>query len=318
MTRRRSFGFSSPTARSLSSIHFVLAKTAIVPALAFWTWTDFVEVERDAEAKASVASLAVNELAGRSLLAIDVVLESAAARLSEEGLDKLGPDLEENYLRQITSRLPETAALFITDKAGYVVAGTAPYPSQINVSDREWFRNLQDGTAEVFVGRALKGRAVHNLFFPVARSIRAADGTFLGAVQVGVEMTYIASLFRNLNVGHGAHLGLYGTHDGEVVARYPMSEALLGETVATQPYTLLLAQSQAQSWIGWIDSGQDELVSARRLNGCQRRPVQGRRPFRCLDTTVMAVRHRVLNIRRLFDVECPRPSPIQERGDTDR
>jgi two-component sensor histidine kinase len=44
----------------------------------------------------------------------------------------------------------------------------------------------------------------------------------------------------------------------------PMSEALLGETVATAPYTLA---SQAQSWIGWVDGGQDELVSARRLKG---------------------------------------------------
>jgi len=261
------FGHFWPTTRALSSIQFVLATTTIVAALAYWTWTDFAEVERDAEAKASVASLAVNELAGRSLLAIDVVLESTAARLSEEGLDKLGSDLEQNYLRQITSRLPETAALFITDKAGYVVASTAPYPGQINVGDREWFRNLQNGTPEVFVGRALKGRSVHNLFFPVARSIRGADGAFLGAVQVGVEMTYIASLFRNLNLGHGMHLGLYETHDGEVVARYPMSEALLGETVAMAPYFPALARSQALSWTGWIHNDQDELVSARHLNG---------------------------------------------------
>jgi len=256
-----------PTTRALSSIQFVLGTATIVAVLALWTLTDFAEVERDAEAKASVASLAVNELAGRSLLAIDVVLESAAARLSEQGLDKLGSDLEENYLRQITRRLPETAALFIVDKAGYVIAGTAPYPSQTNVSDREWFRNLQTGMPEVFVGRALKGRSVHHLFFPVARAIRGADGTFLGAVQVGVEMTYIASLFRNLNLGNGMHLGLYGTHDGEVVARYPMSEALLGETVAMAPYFSALAKSQAQSWTGWIHNGQDELVSARRLNG---------------------------------------------------
>ena len=266
-TMGRFFGQFRPTTRALSSIQFVLATLTIVAALALWNWTDFAEAEGDAEAKASVASLAVNELAGRSLLAIDVVLESAAARLSERGLDKLGSDLEENYLRQIASRLPETAALFIADKAGYVVAGTAPYPSQTNVGDREWFRNLQDGTPEVFVGRALKGRTVHNLFFPVARSIRGADGTFLGAVQVGVEVTYIASLLRNLNIGHGMHLGLYGTHDGEVVARYPMSEALLGETVAMAPYFPALANSQAPSWTGWIHNGQDELVSARRLNG---------------------------------------------------
>jgi two-component sensor histidine kinase len=256
-----------PTTRALSRIQFVVATTAIVAALAFWTSTDFVEVEKDAEAKISDASLAVSELAGRSLLAIDVVLQSVAARLSEQGFDNFGSDSDSNYLTQIARRLPETGALFILDKAGNVVAGTAFYPPQSNVSDREWFKVLRDGKAELFVGHALKGRGVHSLFFPVARSLRRTDGSFIGAVQVGVEVTYIASLFRNLNVGHGAHLGLYGAHDGAVVARYPMSEALLGETVASAPYTLALAQSQAQSWIGWIDSGQDELVSARRLNG---------------------------------------------------
>ena len=215
----------------------------------------------------SDASLAVSELAGRSLLAIDVVAESVAARLSERGLDNFGSDSDRNYLTQIARRLPETGALFISDKAGHVVGGTAFYPPQSNASDREWFRVLRDGKAELFVGHALKGRGVHSLFFPVARSIRRTDGTFIGAVQVGVEVTYIASLFRNLSFGRGAHLGLYGTHDGEVVARYPMSEALLGERVPTEPYTLALVQSQAQSWIGWVDSGQGELVSARRLNG---------------------------------------------------
>ena len=40
------------------------------------------------------------------------------------------------------------------------------------MSDREWFRTLRDGKEEVHVGRALKGRSVHSIFFPVARSIR--------------------------------------------------------------------------------------------------------------------------------------------------
>jgi two-component sensor histidine kinase len=256
-----------PSTRALSRIQLVVATTTIVAALAFWTSTDLAEVEKAAEVQVSDASLAVSELAGRSLLAIDVVLESVAAKLSERRLDNFGSDSDRNYLTQIARRLPETGALFISDKAGNIVAATAAYPLQNNASDREWFTVLQDGKAEFFIGHALKGRGVHNLFFPVARSIRGADGTFMGAVQVGVEVTYIESLFRNLNIGHGAHLGLYGTHDGKVVARYPMSEALLGETVTTAPYTRALVQSQTQSWIGWVDSGRDELVSARRLNG---------------------------------------------------
>jgi two-component sensor histidine kinase len=261
------FSYFQPTTRALSGIQFVVATAAIVAALAFWASTDFAEVESSAEAKVSDASLAVSELAGRSLLAIDVVLESAAARLSERGLDNFGSDSDRNYLTQIARRLPETGALFIVDKAGNAVAGTAPYPPQVNLSDREWFKVLRDGEAELFVGHALKGRGVHTLFFPVARSIRGADGSFIGAVQAGIEVTYFASLFRNLNVGNGAHLGVYGTRDGEVVARYPMSEALLDETIATAPHMLALARPQTQSWTGWVYGSPDELVSARRLNG---------------------------------------------------
>src|SRR5215468_10888092 len=77
------FSYFRLTTRALSRIQFVVATTAIVAALAIWTSTDFAEVEKDAEVKMSDASLAVSELAGRSLLAIDVVLQSVAARLSE-------------------------------------------------------------------------------------------------------------------------------------------------------------------------------------------------------------------------------------------
>ena len=72
----------------------------------------------------SDASLAVCETAGRSLLAIDVVLEPVAARLSKQGLDNFGTDSDGNYLTQIARCLPETGALFIVDKTGHVVAGS--------------------------------------------------------------------------------------------------------------------------------------------------------------------------------------------------
>ena len=78
------------TTQSLSRLGFVLAAITIVAGLVFWTWTDFTDVRRDAEAKVSNAALAIDQLAGRSLLAIDVVLESVIARLAEQGLDKLG------------------------------------------------------------------------------------------------------------------------------------------------------------------------------------------------------------------------------------
>ncbi|HEU0059625.1 MAG TPA: HWE histidine kinase domain-containing protein [Hyphomicrobiaceae bacterium] len=256
------------TTEALSRIEFVVAASAIVLALIFWTHADFVEVHRNAEAKVTTAALAMEELARSSLLIIDGALESVVSRVAELGLDQLALSSEQERLRRIAGRLPETAAVFIADRVGNVVAATQAYASPVSVSDREWFQILRDGKAEFHVGRALKGRTVHNLFFPVARSIRTRDGTFVGAAQVGVEVTYIAHLFRDLDVGLGAQMGLYAMQDGAVVARYPMTEALLGETVAALPYFAALTAAQIQSWTGWTTTRSDlQLVSVRALHG---------------------------------------------------
>ena len=66
-------------------------------------------------------------------------------------------------------------------------------------------------------------------------------------------MTLFAYLFRSLDVGAGAQLGLYETLGGSSEG-YPMTEALLDETVATLPYFSGLVKSQAQSWTGWIST----------------------------------------------------------------
>ena len=64
---------------------------------------------------------------------------------------------------------------------------------------------------------------------------------------------------------------LSSTEDGAVVARFPMSEALLEERVSALPYFSVLATSGAESWTGWAvaepEVGGKHLVSARRLHG---------------------------------------------------
>jgi hypothetical protein len=142
------------------------------------------------------------------------------------------------------------------------VAAVPSLRSSINVSDREWFKGFKDGKAERHVGRAAEGKTDHGLFFPVARAIRGSDGAFIGAVQVGVGVTYFAQLFRSLDVGFSslhvrsdAKLGVYLTKDGALVARFPITEALLEETIATSPYFSSLANTEGASWTGWTRVG---------------------------------------------------------------
>ena len=151
-------------------------------------------------------------------------------------------------------RLPETGAIFVLNKAGDIVAAVPSLRFSINVSDREWFRSLKDGKAEPHIGRIVEGQTEHDLFFPLARAIRGEDGAFIGAVQVGIGVPYFAHLFRSLDIGFSslhvrsdAKLGVYRTKDGALVARFPISKALLDETVATSPYFSLLANTEGAS-----------------------------------------------------------------------
>jgi two-component sensor histidine kinase len=260
--------------KALSIIALVLASTVIISGLAVWTLSDFSDFRSDAETIVAATAHAVDDVAVNSLQAIDGVLESVVIRIEEKGIDILSSEAERENLRRFARRLPATGTIVVDDNAGNIVAAVPSLQSPLNDSDQEWFRSLKEGRAEPHVGRA-KGDMVHGLFFPVARWVRGPDGAFVGAVQVGVGLTYFAQVFRSLDVGFrsldvrsDAKLGVYRTTDGAVVARFPLTETLLDETVATSPYFSLLANSEGQSWTGWTRiGGQMHLVSARHLIG---------------------------------------------------
>jgi hypothetical protein len=240
-------GVSRLTTNALARVVLGLASTAIIAGLVIWTWLDFADARGDGEAKVSAAAAAMSDLARSSLATIDRVIEPVVARINETGLDGLASGSEEVRLRRFASSLPETGGLLIFDKAGDAVAASPlVLPAPLNVGDREWFRAVQDETVGIYIGRALKSRAFHDLLFPIAGAIRGPEGSFMGAVAVRLEMGFLAHLFHSLDVGAGATVGLYRTTDGAVAARFPMSEALLDESIATLPYFAELAS--AANW----------------------------------------------------------------------
>ena len=270
--------------KTLSIGGLVLASTIIIAGLVAWTLSDFSEAQANAETIVSSTAIGMDTLATNSLQAVDGVLESALERIGERGMANLASETERERLGRLVRRLPGTGAIYIVDSAGNVLAAAPSQRSPINVGDREWFRSLKDEKLEPqgrafrrspYVGRLQRGDTGGDLFFPVARSIRAADGTFAGAVQAGVEVAYFAQIFqvldlgfRSLHVRSDEKLGMYRTKDGSVVATFPMTAAHLGESVAASPYFSLLANSEGQSWTGWTSGGGERrLVSARSLHG---------------------------------------------------
>jgi two-component sensor histidine kinase len=256
------------TTNELSKLVAVLSSAAIVCGLAIWSWSDFVDARRDAEAKVSAAVVAISDVMHWSLVALRGVVEPIAAKIEAGSPDEPFSEKELEDLRRFAQHLPDVGELFVTDREGNVVAAEPKnLPFSLNLSDREWFKALKDGTSGVYIGRAVKGRVFRDLIFPVAISIRRPDGTFLGAVEIRVGMAYLAHLSSSQGVGRGATVGIYRATDGAVVGRYPMTETLLDESIATLPYFSTLTKSDAQSWLGWLQNGGEaHLVAARRLH----------------------------------------------------
>ena len=255
------------TSEALFKIALGLTSALVIAGLAWWTWQDFEGTRRDAEAKVAAAALVAKGHAARSIAAIDAVLASVVEVAERDGLDSLRSAAQWQHLRQIARRLPDTGEVFVVDQAGTLIAATPTYPAPAaNIGDREWFQPLMEGHEELHIGRALKGRSVDHPFFPVARAIRGPDGAFQGAVQVGVEVSYLAQLLRDLELGPAAELGLYRAGDGAVIARHPVTEAMLNETVANLP--LFSELESRPGWTGWVErAGEDRLASARRTRG---------------------------------------------------
>jgi PAS domain S-box-containing protein len=241
-----------------------LALTSVLGAatLAWMTWLDFDDARRDAETRIAAAAMVAKGHAMRSISAIDGVLASVVDLIDRDGLETLRTPTQWRRLQHIAARLPEPGELFVYDHAGdRLAAATANPVPATNVSDRGWFASLKTSAGEIEVGRAFKHRADDRLIFPLVRGLRAADGSFNGGVLVVVGVDYIAQLFRNLELGPGAHLGLHRASDGVVIARYPMTEAMLNETVASRPF--FSALKKAPQWLGWEErNGEERLVSA--------------------------------------------------------
>jgi two-component sensor histidine kinase len=252
-----------------------LALTIILGGLAIWSWSDFSDFRGDAETIVSATALTIEDHARNSLDAIDAVLQSVVVRIEEKDFENLGFEAErEGLIKRLARPLPATATIVVADHDGNIVAAVPPLRSPLNVSDRHWFRSLKNGSAEPQIGQ-VRESTDNDLFFPVARSIRGPDKSFVGAVQIQVGLAHFENVFRSLDsvfhtldVKSEAKLEIYRTTDRAVVAKFPITKAPLDEDEMVARSLPLSASSAGESWMGWTRvGGEEHLVAARRLVG---------------------------------------------------
>ncbi|MEY4751429.1 MAG: hypothetical protein RIQ60_3643 [Pseudomonadota bacterium] len=165
----------------------------------------------------AVTAQLLGEHVERSLTALDAALQETAEAVRRDGLPAVSGDAGHEFLRQKVRHFAGDAQLFIYGLDGNTLSTSAArQPPKFNAAERNYFKQLLAGAPEPYVDRALYGKTVHKFFFPLARRLVSRDGAVIGVVQIGVDMNYLAHVFR-FTGQHGIHSALLRSEDGMLV-----------------------------------------------------------------------------------------------------
>jgi signal transduction histidine kinase/CheY-like chemotaxis protein len=148
----------------------------------------------------------------------------------------------------------------IIDANGIYLLSNLPMTPGLDLSDREHFKvHLVSDTDELFISKALLGRASKKWSIQMTRRINAGAGAFGGVAVVSIDPYYFTRFFGDLNLGPNGAATLFGL-DGEVRARIAGSKESFAIPLASIEMLTSIAQGQ--------DSGTFTRTS--RLDGIER------------------------------------------------
>ena len=182
-------------------------------------------VRRQAWTDAENLSRALDAALEGKFAQIDLVLQSVAdeyRRQLTEGGVKVA-ELQTMLDRQ-AARLPDTAGLRVVDAFGDMrYASQLKVPDGINVSDREYFRELRDNpNVGMVISRPEFGQLINKWIVIFARRLSGPDGAFAGEILAVLPTKDLERMFSTINVGPSGVVNLLN-QTPTLVARFPVA-----------------------------------------------------------------------------------------------
>ena len=216
------------TSGHLAWIGGLLVVLTLVGA-SFSIWRLREEATQEADGYLRSMGLVLAEQTSRSLQAVDLVLTEIQGMVAADGVATPeglrsrfgGRDMYE-LLRQRRQALTQADVIAMLDADGKLLNYSRRWPvPDFDFSDREAFRSLRDGVVSgAFVSAAVVNRVTGAPTIYIARRISAPDGTFLGIVQVGLNLEQFGEFYRMISLREGSTIVLLRT-DGAVLTRVP-------------------------------------------------------------------------------------------------
>ena len=179
------------------------------------TWDQAVTGERNL-----VAALAQN--IDRNIELYDLSLRAVADGLSEPDLATLNPRVQDLMLYDRSATGRGLGSLLVLDRDGKVVRGSAPGFIGADLSDRDAFQAQKANPSRgLYISRPFRRRVTGgDEVIAFSRSLRAADGSFVGVVVGTIGLSYFHELFAREDLGRRGNINLF-LLDGTCVMRLP-------------------------------------------------------------------------------------------------
>ncbi len=221
-----------------------------------------------AQTQVSNLALVLESKLSADLMAADRTVTEMAASIAPEAMRQNRAGL---YAAQVTQRLKtdvhdisSASALRYFDVNGDRLYTSIENETTINIADRPFFRQLQQGSgsATVFSDVSL-GRITQRAGMYVAKAVRGADGAFLGVAVSTIDLSTLREQFARIDLGTLGAVALRRLDNGALVARYPGTIELDNRPAPEMPIRLAILQGAANGTLA-IDSRVDGVP---RLNG---------------------------------------------------
>ncbi len=167
-------------------------------------------------------------------------------------------DACERYVGNVLVSSGAPSNLLVSDAAGHVFCSAFSSSTELDVSDRSYFR-LAMASSEVVIGDASWGRILDELVLPFAYAVTNEQGERIGVVAAGLPSEAVARQLRSVSLPPGARITVTDRR-GTIIAATP--DNTLAGSVATAQIRELLhrTDSTVVHWISERD-GMSAVVS---------------------------------------------------------
>ena len=203
------------------------AVLVVMLLLSYQMWLSYRDQVANAETASRNYAAIFEARLDATLRRVDADLKSLTREVPVAALNRQAvPRYAQALNGRLDSRLfnfKEIAGYQVTDVRGDTLytSGSAT-TARANVSDRGYFQILRDNPqAGLVFSEVVTGRTTGRQVIAVARGLRDGNGAFLGIVYGILELDYLQTLFRFVDLGPQGSIALRRSDNNALVVRHP-------------------------------------------------------------------------------------------------